>query len=316
MGADSDPQLLFEGVLSAVPQLPPKHTLVVYCTKDVHSKISTKSQSLIQCHIVDDFIAMEEAPVASVKAKRNSSLVAGLQALAAKEIDAFVSCGNTGSVVAGAVLLLKKFPKILRPGLIATLPSKKGPVVVIDVGGSTTLKSRHLMQFALLGAAYHAAMYGTQKPTVGLLNVGIESKKGRDEVRDAYRRLEIMAGQSRGRWGFSGNVEGRELFSGDVDVIVTDGFTGNVLLKTAEGTAAFVFDVIKKGLGDGGGKGLDAVCKRFSEEQQSGALLCGVEDVVIKIHGDASPHSVRQGILKAYLCVADGVVPRIRSFLS
>lgn len=303
MGADSAPLALFQGVLSAAAQI--SSSLVVYLTKDVQRSFPAKHSS-IKYVVVDDFISMDEAPVAAVRTKPKSSLVIGLCALAKGDIDAFVTCGNTGAVVAGSVLFLKKFPKILRPGLVATLPSKKGPVVVIDVGGSPTAKARHLMQFSTLGIAYHTAMYGTQKPSVGLLNIGSESKKGSEEVRIAYQQLANMHGP----WTFSGNVEGRDLYSGDVDVVVTDGFTGNILLKTAEGTAAFVFDMIKDKK-----VSMDASCEKFCEEQQSGALLCGIEGTIIKVHGNASAQSLHQAIVKAALCVDKDITSHIKSFL-
>lgn len=317
MGADTAPVLLFEGVVAAAAALGVNYTLVVYATPQVLAEIASQCKKVSNhatiewdpCHEV---IEMDEEPVVSVKKKQKASLVLGLRSLANRSIDAFVSCGNTGALVTASVLFLNKFPKILRPALIATLPSEKGPVVVIDVGGSTACKARNLVQFALLGAAYQRVIHGVNKPVVGLLNIGIESKKGRDEIREAYNQLETLA--SEGAIAFAGNVEGRDVFKGAVEVIVTDGFTGNVLLKTAEGTAAFVFDMLKaRHQKDSATLSFG---KQLCEEQQCGALLCGVDRTVLKVHGNSSPQTLHRAILKAVSCVQSDSVSRMKALIS
>ncbi len=315
MGGDTPPTHLFEGVYSAAAELEPSHTLVLYATPNVIGKIAPRCQknsrsAQIECVPCPDVIEMEEEPVASVKRKPQASLVVGLEALANRTIDGFVSCGNTGALVAAAVLHLNKFPKVLRPALVATLPSEKGPVVVIDVGGSTTSKARHLIQFALLGSVYQQAIYQVQRPRVGLLNIGVESKKGREEIQAAYHQLEALSHQEN-RIIFAGNVEGRDIFKGDVDVIVTDGFTGNVLLKTAEGTAAFVFDVLKANRPSD--PTTATLGKQLCDEQQCGALLCGVDRLVMKVHGNATPQTLHRALLKAAACIQSDCISQMAS---
>lgn len=307
MGGDTPPAHLFEGVFSAAATLEPAHTLVIYASSEVIGKISSSSSKVrIECVPCREVIFMEEEPVASVKKKSQSSLVLGLEALANRALDGFISCGNTGALVAGAVLFLNKFPKVLRPALIATLPSEKGPVVVLDVGGTTACKARHLIQFALLGSAYQRVINNVHKPRVGLLNIGVESKKGREEIQSAYQQLKTVG---KDQMVFAGNVEGRDIFKGDVEVIVTDGFTGNVLLKTAEGTAAFVFDVLKAR--HSSDAATVTLSKQLCEEQQCGALLCGVDRLVMKVHGNATAQTLHRAILKTAELVASDCVARL-----
>jgi len=185
-----------------------------------------------------EFVAMDDNPLSALRRKKNASLFAGLHFLKAKKIDAFVSAGNTGALVLGAKVILGNLPGILRSALLARMPTKKEPVAVLDVGANVQVKAIHLVQFSLLGTAF-AKAHGVKNPTVGLLNIGSEAMKGTSELRVAYKELKKLKNAP---FHFAGNIEGKSVFDGDVDVLITDGFTGNVFLKTAEGIASLILD--------------------------------------------------------------------------
>ena len=184
------------------------------------------------------FIGMDESPLTALRRKKDSSMMLGLKNLAAGKLDAFVSAGNTGALVSGAKLIVGTMPGILRPALLTQMPTKKEPVAVLDVGANVKVQAKHLVQFAELGAMSCRAR-GIQNPAVGLLNIGDEAMKGTSELQQAYQ---MLMKQKSPHFRFVGNVEGTSVFDGEVDVLVTDGFTGNVFLKTAEGIASLILD--------------------------------------------------------------------------
>ncbi len=191
------------------------------------------------------------------------------------------------------------------------LPTAKDPVAVIDVGGNVSCKATHLVQFALMGAAYQRCFHSRRVPRVGLLNIGVESKKGTSELRQAY---DILSQRPKGgHIHFVGNVEGREVFQGDVDVLVTDGFTGNVFLKTSEGVSSFILDHLKQAIDPAALPGLQ---RQFSYEEYPGAVVCGVEGVVIKCHGLSTAHGMLNGILGAANLVQNQFVDMLKKELS
>jgi len=331
MEGDSSPHLLFPAVLQAASMLDLSHQFLVIVTKDVAEKLSerlnapenVKVRPSIAFHVVADTIAMEDDPLGAVRRKKGSSIVVGMRLLKKRRIDAFVSCGNTGALIASAALSLPKLPGIKRPALLAALPAERGSVAVIDVGGNVYCKARHLIQFAYLGAAYQRAVNDIPVPTIGLLNVGIESKKGTQELREVYEFLEAHCQPKLGETAFGmkfvGNMEGRDVFKGEVDVLVTDGFTGNVLLKTAEGAASFIFSSLIETLKDNLSVDLKQVLselqKQFNYAEYPGAIVCGVEGIVIKAHGSASAGALLNSILGAVNYVQRGIISLIKTHL-
>lgn len=248
MGSDSSPQVLFEAVLHATHKFDASHTFVVLATPEIIDELSSiKAASSpyaakLEYQRATDTISMSDEPLTAIRQKKNSSLVVGIRLLKKHFIDGLLSAGNTGALIAGASLHLPMLPNIHRPALLAMLPTDKGFTAIIDVGGNVSCKAQHLVQFAKMGAAVQRCSQSLERPTIGLLNIGVESKKGTSEHRQAYQILEASVEQS--KMIFNGNVEGREVLQGKVDVLVTDGFTGNVLLKTIEGTSAFILDYI------------------------------------------------------------------------
>jgi glycerol-3-phosphate acyltransferase PlsX len=325
MGGDSPPQVLFEAVQLAAEQLGPSYSLLVIATKSVVDQLalshrctpSEKSRAPIEFHIVADTITMGDEPLGAVRRKKGSSIVVGIRLLKKKLIQAFVSIGNTGALVASATLSLPMLPGIKRPALLTVLPTASKFVAVLDVGGNVSCKALHLVQFAHLGAAYYQAIYGIRKPVVSLLNIGIESKKGTKEVCQAYGILKTESQDPSCPMQFLGNIEARQVFQGVVDVLVTDGFTGNVLLKTTEGVAEFIFGFLNQTLEaqhiTSLKNSLDDLQKHFSYDEYPGAFVCGVDGIVVKCHGYSSVKALLNGIKGAVDLVEKQVIERIKA---
>lgn len=328
MGGDTPPHVLFEAVLLAAKQLDALHSLVVIATKSVvdrfsyvsHFPASKEYTAKIEFRSVAESIAMADEPLRAFRRKKRSSMVVGIRLLKKGQLDAFVSCGNSGALVGGVTLSLPKLPGIHRPALLAFLPSASGSVAVLDVGGNVACKARHLVQFAYLGVAFQRALHGIEAPIVGLLNIGVESGKGTKEICQAYEELkrqnrESMESGIPPRMNFAGNVEGRDVFNGTVDVLITDGFTGNVLLKTAEGVACFILDKLKQKLKDNTSEALNTTLndlqKQFNYAEYPGAIICGMDGIVIKAHGGSS----KQAFLSSILGAADLVNRQIISLI-
>lgn len=321
MGGDNPPELLFPAVLQAVEQVNFGHFLHVIATKQSIIQLYSLFPSLLSSEIFpficfqecEEVVSMADDPLESVRHKKNSSLALGMRLLKKRSIDALVSCGNTGALIASAAIHLPLLSGISHPALLLTLPTEKGPVAILDVGGNVLNTAFHLVDFAFFGAAYQHAVYGIKTPRVGLLNVGIESYKGTTEVRQAH---EILKSHCQGALAdsmcFSGNIEGRDLFKGVVDVLVTDGFTGNVLLKTAEGVASFIFDVLQDKLNACGVPAFESVFKdlkkQFNYAQYPGAIVCGIDAVVIKVHGNANAETLLISIFSAIDCLEKQVI--------
>lgn len=317
MGSDRSPVILFQAIEQAVAEFPHVN-FVVLATQGARDAIllQSKISPQIAFQIVTEMIEMHDEPLSAFRRKKKSSLVLGLKLLKKRFLDGFVSAGNTGALIAGATLSLPRLPGIKRPALLALLPTQKGTVAVIDVGGNLSCKAQHLVQFAQLGIAYQSCL-GIEQPKVGLLNIGVESKKGTSEVRQAYELLQQVSQTEKMK--FIGNIEGREVFQGAVDVLVTDGFTGNILLKTSEGVSSFILRQLDRSLKENVPTQSDAILKslhqQFDYEEYNGAVICGVENVVVKCHGQSSPKGLFRGIKAAIDLVQKGFIARIKAQL-
>ena len=313
MGSETPPQELYQAVIKAADHFDASYTFIVLATQSIvnelssipHSSQHSLNAARIEYHLVHEIITMGDEPLSAIRHKKGSSLVTGIRLLKKKQIHAFISTGNTGALIAAASLSLPMLPGINRPALLAELPTKKGPMVVVDVGGNVSYKAHHLVQFAFMGAAYQRCMNGHSLPKVGLLNIGVESKKGTVEHRLAYQLLENQ--KKSAFLTFIGNVEGRALFQGKVDVLVTDGFTGNVLLKSIEGVSLFILDSIQSLCKDQDPGSFTYIHKelrkQFHHEEYRGAIVAGIDGVVVKCHGNSSPLALFNGIKGAITLV-------------
>ncbi len=281
MGSDTPPQDLVQALIELSEESFPAE-FFIFAAPDV---IIPKNLHHIPCL---DTITMEDDPITAFRNKKNSSICIGIKYLQEKKIDAFLSPGNTGALLIAAKTILKTLPNIDRPALLTLLPTHKKEVAVLDVGANLSLKSHHLLQLAAMGIAYQKSR-GISHPTVGLLNIGTEATKGTQELRDAYTKLETL---NRDRPTFLGNIEGKDVFRGDIDVLVTDGFTGNIFLKTAEGLAAFILQQLEQRVLIGSPSLIHEITSlkdRLYVAEHPGAVLCGVDGIVIKCHGDITP---------------------------
>ena len=306
MGADIEPDVIVHAVYSLPAEIFEDTSFVLYATADEAKRQELQYKE--DLHLVPisfrpckEMIAMDDAPMHAIKKKKESTLAVGLKEHKEGLIDAFVSCANTGALVAQAVLTLPKLEPILRPALVTTLPSIHAPMVVLDVGATVSASYQQLVQFALLGACFSHTVIKNKNPRVALLNIGAEYGKGTQELHDAYDALKKMAPSC--SFTFVGNKEPQALFTEQVDVVVTNGFTGNIFLKTSEAIARLVLEVIERNFK--GGNHPDALFpfselkRSFSQDEGIGAFLYGLDGYVLKCHGSATIASIQKGLLGA-----------------
>ncbi len=304
MGGDTAPESAVAGAIRAARELPVELVLVGQ-QEAVEKSLTSYPRRPPNLSIVHapEVIGMDESPVASIRKKRNSSINVGLQLLKDRQVDAFVSAGNTGAVMSAGMLLVGLLPGIERPGIAILLPGVKGDTLLIDVGANIDPKPIHLLQYALMGEAYVRCVLGKARPTVGLLNVGEEETKGTEFMKETYGLLEGSG------VNFVGNVEGHDIFTGEFDVIVCDGFAGNVALKTAESLAHAINQLLKRSLAMspitrlGAWLARDAFVqlrKEIDYAEHGGAPLLGVDGVAIIAHGASSGKAIKNAIRVAY----------------
>jgi glycerol-3-phosphate acyltransferase PlsX len=260
----------------------------------------------------DHAIADDEKPSTALRASKQSSMRLAIEAVKEGRADAVVSAGNTGALMAISKLILRTLPLIDRPAIVALLPTIRGSSVMLDLGANAESTSENLLQFAIMGNAFAKAALRLESPTIGLLNIGSEDVKGNDVVRSAAQLIRDSAVLS----SFHGYVEGNDIAAGTVDVVVTDGFSGNIALKTAEGTAKFCKQVIKQGFGGSllaqlGGllarSALKKAGERLDHRNYNGAMLVGLNGVVVKSHGSADMVAFANAIQVTYSLVERGV---------
>lgn len=248
-----------------------------------------------------EVIGMDEPVANAIRRKKKSSLRVGSKLVTEGRADGFVSAGNTGAAMATAKLVIGMLPGVDRPALAALLPTKSPrPTLLIDVGANSECKPHHLVQFAIMGDAYSRAVLGTVKPAVGLMSIGEEEAKGNDLTKEAFPLLRRL-----GSLNFVGNIEGRDVFSGGVDVIVTDGFTGNVMLKLSEGLTTAMLSMIKRELSSSAVTKAGAMLsrpafqnikRRLDYSEYGGAPLLGVRQIVVIGHGSSNARAIRNAI--------------------
>ncbi|GAA3759431.1 phosphate acyltransferase PlsX [Salinactinospora qingdaonensis] len=267
----------------------------------------------------EDSLAMHEGALASWRRPRSSVAVA-CKLIRQGEANALVSAGTTGGVVATSTVRLRAQPGVLRPALAVALPTGPVPTILLDAGANADAKPEMLVQFAHLGAAYAHTAYGVTEPRVGLLTIGSEPGKGNKLVRKAAELLASVT-DSQPPLNFRGNIEGHDLLAGHVDVVVTDGFTGNVALKSVEGAVRFTIDEVRSALTSGmlaktgallQRRSLRGLHKRFDSESYGGAVLLGLNGTVVIAHGDSHAYGVERACLLARDLVTGRIVDQVR----
>ena len=315
MGGDNAPEVTVAGTLRAAREFPVE--IVLVGVRDAIEKSLShyphRPPNLSIVH-APEVIGMDESPASSIRKKRESSISVGVELLKNKQVDAFVSAGNTGAVVAASTLIVGLLPGIERPGIAIVLPGVQGDTLLIDVGANIDPKPLHLLQYGLMGEAYVRCVLGKARPTVGLLNVGEEETKGTDFIKETYAMLEASG------LNFVGNVEGHDIFSGEFNVIVCDGFAGNVALKTAESLAKAINVLLKRSLAKspitrlGAWLARDAFLQLRQEvdyAEHGGAPLLGVNGVSIIAHGASGAKAIKNAIRVAYESVRHELNPNM-----
>ncbi|MTI96065.1 MAG: phosphate acyltransferase PlsX [Firmicutes bacterium] len=315
MGGDNAPEAIVAGALEAAELLPDAQIILVGISEEIKRlNPGTKVEILS----APEVILNEDKPLMAIRRKRNSSLVRCLTMLKDKEVDAIVSAGNTGAFMAGASLIVGRIPGITKPALAPVLPTELARgVIALDLGATMDAKPENLYQFGIMGSLYAKTVFDINAPRIGLLNVGVEPEKGNDIVRKVFSML--AADDS---LNFVGNIEARDVMKGECDVLICDGFVGNVLLKSMEGTAQSIFTGIKSSIVDGGIKAklgallLKDTLRKFKRQldysEHGGAPLLGINGVCIKCHGSSNATTVKNAILKqAYRLVKESAVDKI-----
>lgn len=265
--------------------------------------------------VADEVVGMHEIPMVAVKQKRNSSLAILFSLLKRREIDAIVSAGNTGAIVGFSVFELGVIDPVSKPGLAITMPTEGGYMVMIDIGANIKPKPVDFVHYAAMGSIFNRITQHKENPKIGILNIGSESGKG-DEIRQKSYHLLQASGLN-----FIGNIEGNDILKGFADVIVTDGFTGNVVLKLIEGIVDIIWKMLRETV-DGARRrkfgqylvrpAVDNLKAKFSYEEHGGGILLGVEGVVIIGHGRSSPFALKNALKLAKTCVEFNIIEEIK----
>ncbi len=302
MGSDRGPAEMVAGAIMAIREADIQVTLLgdesqilpVLKQEDVSSEIEVVHTTQV--------VTMDDSPIDAVRRKKDSSVVVSFDLLKKGQVDAVVSPGNSGAIMASAIKFLGRLKNISRPGIATVFPTRKGPVVLMDVGANVDCRPQHLFQFGIMASAFSKIMFGIEKPKVGLLSIGEEGGKGNALVKSTHALLQES------ELNFIGNVEGRDTFQGEVDVIVCDGFVGNVCLKLSEGLAEAVMymlgDEIKKTFKARVGyflakKAFGNFKKRVDYAEYGGAPLLGFNGTGIICHGRSSSMAIKNAILVA-----------------
>ena len=321
MGGDNAPHAIIEGCVMALAEIPELELILTGPRDAIEMELAKYDCDAARINIVDaaEVIDMAEPPVEAIRKKKDSSLVRGLRLLQAGEAGAFITAGSTGATIAGATLIVKRLPGVKRPALAPLLPTRKGKVMLIDCGANSEVRPSFLAQFALMGSIYMQRMEGISAPRVGLVNNGAEAEKGTELTKAAYELLRTMP------INFMGNAEGRDLVSGDFDVIVTDGFTGNVILKFMEGLAGVLTGMLRDEINRSWRAKLGAAIalpafrsfkKKMDYTEYGGALMLGVNGGVIKAHGSSNAKAICSTLRQAVGFIKADVVNVIKEEIS
>ena len=322
MGGDQAPDAIVAGAVAALRQYPDIKILLAG-PKDRLEALLTDAgdvQARVEILPADDVIAMDESPMLAVRRKVNSSLVQAMLAVREKRAGAVVSAGNTGAILAGGMLRIGRIPGIERPALAPVIPGAKKPFMLIDAGANVDCQPKYLVQFGLMGSVYMHSVMGIDRPQVGLVNIGAEAEKGNKLTKETYQLM-----QAQTSYRFAGNAEARDIPTGDFDVVVADGFDGNIILKYTEGIVGAMMGMLKANLMASRVSKIGAALSRpaFRKFKRSmdynaygGAPLLGVDGAVIKAHGASGETAIMNAVRQAREMLAGDVAGKIKAGLA
>lgn len=318
MGGDHGLSVTVPAALSFLSHVPEAALLLVGREAEVRAALAAArapSDARVQVRNATEVVGMDEAPASALRGKRDSSMRVAIEAVKAGDAHACVSAGNTGALMATARFVLRMLEGIDRPAIAAPLPNQRGGVTtVLDLGANVDCEPEHYLQFAIMGVALVSALEGRERPSVGLLNIGEEAIKGNDMVKQAADLLRASG------LNFKGNVEGGDIYAGTTDVVVCDGFVGNVALKTSEGLARMLTHFIREEFTRSVFTRLAALAampvlerlrRRVDHRRYNGASLVGLRGIVIKSHGSADALAFESALRRAYDAAHNGLIERI-----
>ena len=317
VGGDFAPAAVLEGVTTALSADPALVVVLVGPASVVEAFAATHRH--VEAIVAEDSIGMDEHGASAVRSKKESSIVVGCRLVRDGEADAFFSAGNTGAMMAGGTLVTGRLPGVMRPAIATALPTTSDPCVMLDVGANADCKPEHLVQFALMGRAYAQAALGIDQPRVALLNIGEEPTKGSLLAQEAHT---LMAASVP---GFTGNVEGRDIPTGGADVIVTDGFTGNVALKLMEGLSKSLLGQVRDAMIATAATRLASavlrprlrgLVERLDPDELGAAPLLGLKGLILIGHGSSGPRAVASALRVAAQAVRQDVTARVAASLA
>ncbi|GHV27851.1 phosphate acyltransferase [Clostridia bacterium] len=322
MGGDNAPQATVLGTLRAVEKRDDIVCILIGKREEIEPHLGDK-RAHERIRVIDarEVITNHESPVMALRKKPDASLSVALKMVRDGEASALVSAGSTGAVMAGALFRLERLPYVERPALAVPIPTLNGVSLLVDSGANVDVSPDILVKFAAMGSVFAKHTLGKANPTVALINIGEESEKGNALTKEAYKLLSA-SGQP---FNFIGNIEARGVPMGEADIMVCDGFTGNIILKSIEGVSKALFTKIKQSLSSSAmGKlgGLFAqssfrkIRKEMSADEVGGALLLGASAVVVKAHGNSNEYAFSQAISQAYNAVKGDVITKIRESLT
>ena len=317
MGGDHGPSVTVPAALDFLASAPNARVVLVGQATPLESALAKARPQLrarVRVHAASEVVEMHEPPADALRKKKDSSMRVAINLVKEGVAHACVSAGNTGALMAIARFVLKTLPGIDRPAIASQLPTRYGDTLVLDLGANVNCTAQQLVQFAAMGSALASAIDGIERPTIGLLNVGEEEIKGNDVVKEAAELLRASP------LNFAGNVEGDDIYKGTTDVVVCDGFVGNVLLKTSEGLAQMLYEFLKAEFTRNALTKLAAAVVypvlmsfkgRIDPRRYNGATLVGLKGVVVKSHGGADVLAFTNALSRAYAEVEHGVLDRI-----
>jgi phosphate acyltransferase len=301
MGGDFAPQTNIDGAIAAVEANPDLHVVLVGDEPQLHSQLQAAAYSGDQLRVAaaEGVVGMDEKPTNALRKKPNSSIAVCWRLMGTKEVDAVVSAGNTGAVVAAGLRTRLFLKGVKRPGIAVALPNSTGRSVLVDVGANPAARPEHLYQYAVMGGIYSREMLGVESPRIGLMNIGSEEGKGNELYRVTHEHLSGC----KLKLHYIGNVEGRGLYQGDADVLVCEGFVGNVVLKVSEGMAEFMLQTIggamveqltaERGVAR---DALQKLARKYHYAEAGGAPLLGIDGICIICHGSSDARSISNAL--------------------
>ncbi len=322
MGGDNAPNATVGGAVLALRRFKDISIILTGPKAEIEALLANAKDVRERIEIIDcsETISMDEPPMLAVRKKVNSSMVQAMLAVREKRAGAAVSAGSTGAVLACGMLRVGRIPGIERPALAPVLPGANGPFLLIDCGANVDCQPKYLTQFGLMGSVYMSSVIGVNDPKVGLVNIGTETEKGNKLTKEAFQMMSEQKG-----YHFVGNCEAREVPTGNFDVVVTDGFAGNVILKYTEGLVSVLMGMIKKNLLASlrtkiGAllckPGFRSLKKSMDYNAYGGAPLLGIEGAVVKAHGSSGEEAISNAIRQAREMLVGNVVEKIRSGLA